>query len=85
MASHSDEPRVVQERYQCATAMWRGWTDRTEVVFAERDRDEMTSWLQVCGSGVKRSKHDVDYMLQFLTVTALARSVGSGVRNDPAP
>jgi len=47
MASHSDEPRVVQERYQCATAMWRGWTDRTEVVFAERDRDEMTSWLQV--------------------------------------
>ncbi|KAH7099102.1 hypothetical protein BKA62DRAFT_621789 [Auriculariales sp. MPI-PUGE-AT-0066] len=63
-----EAPRVVQERYQCATAIWRGWKDRTEVVFAERDRDEMTSWLQ------------------FLTVTALARSVGSGgARGDATP
>ncbi|KZV86774.1 hypothetical protein EXIGLDRAFT_652839 [Exidia glandulosa HHB12029] len=37
---------VEEEVYQCATAIYRGWKDRSEFIFADADREEMNTWLQ---------------------------------------
>lgn len=37
---------IEEEVYQCATAIYRGWTDRSEFVFADSDQEDMNKWLQ---------------------------------------